>query len=253
VFTYRNVESTNYTTYLKALKKAGCPEPHIRHIVLADVNELFAQRRLQEAIRHDFEWWRANPQPVVASLLREKGEQLAEQQQQLAQKLLGGPVPACVAYWTHVPLTGAVLGALSEKIHMKVQEIWRQRAMSTTADPAASGNAVAAARAGAQMRSELLQILSPEELEEFMIRFSQEAITLRSELRELGPTADEFRKAFSEVEPIDRELQVEYGSVDALAEAQRERYQRRRLEAFQRALAPERYAAYVIACNRVRP
>src|SRR5687767_4412069 len=58
-FTFRDVETTNYLAYLNAVKRAGCPTQHVRHIVLADVDELFAQKKLEEAIRHDFEWWRA--------------------------------------------------------------------------------------------------------------------------------------------------------------------------------------------------
>ena len=190
VFTFRDVESSNYLAYLGTLKKAGCPPQHLRHIVLSDVNELFAQRRIEEAIRHDFEWWRADPQPVVARLLREKGEELADRQQHLAQKLLGAPIPRCLQYWTHVPLTGAVLGALSEKLHAEVQEICRQTMTSGTADPAASNNPVAAARIRAQMRAELIRLLTAEQLEEFVIRYSHESMALRKELGTIGPTAD---------------------------------------------------------------
>ena len=249
--TFRDVETRNYQAYLGALRRAGCPTQHLRHIVLADVDELFAQKRLEEAIRHDFEWWRADFQPIVAGLLREKGQELAEQQQQLTQKLLGPPGLVCAPFWTHVPLTGAVLGALSEKLHVEVQEICRQTMASTAADPAETINLVAVARAREQMRSELLRVLSGEQLEEFLLRYSQQAVALRRELSELQPSADEFRKTFNAVEPIDRELQLEFGSIEALAEGQRERYQRRRTEAVKGALAPERYAAYVLAHNAV--
>jgi hypothetical protein len=102
------------------------------------------------------------------------------------------------------------------------------------------------------MRAALGNVLSAEQLEEFLIRYSQQAVALRKELRELRPTADEFRRSFNVIEPIDRELQLEFGSIDALAAAQRERYELRRREALRRALAPERYAAYMLARNDVR-
>jgi hypothetical protein len=237
----------------------------LRHIVLADIRELFAQKRLQEAIRHDFEWWRAESQPIMASLLREKGRELAEQQQQLAHKLLGGAPdtnPATtfpvlpVLFWNHVPLTGAALGALSEELHAKVQAICSQWTEMTTADPAGrppeSLNAVASARAREQFRAQLAEVLSSEQLEEFLIRYSQHAVALREELRPIQPTPDEFRNVFGATEPLDRELQLEFGSADALADAQRERFLHRRNEAVRRILAADRYAAYLLARNERR-
>jgi hypothetical protein len=257
-FTFRDIESPDYSMYLHTLKQAGCPEEHLRHIVLADVRELFAQKCLQEAIRHDFEWWRAEPEPVVASLLREKGRELAEQQQQLARKLLGAsqePDPA-TAFWSHVPLTGALLGALSEDLHAKVQAICSQWTGMATADPAGrppeSLNPVTAARGREQFRAQLAEVLSTKQLEEFLIRYSQHAVALREELRPIKPTPDEFRSVFGATEPLDRELQIEFGNAGALADAQRERFLRLRNEALRQALAANRYAAYLLARNERR-
>jgi hypothetical protein len=253
---FRHVQTQEYRAYLNALKRAGCPEHHVRRIAVTDVGEFFAQKRLQEAIRHDFEWWCAEPQPVVTALLREKGQELLEQQQRLLKDLLGPTLDTSqVQFWTHVQLSGAVLGALSEKLHEEVQEICRGW-MPASTDPAGSAqesaNPVIAARSREQMRQALASILSREQLEEFLIRYSWHATSLREELRRMKPTADEFRKAFSAVEPIDREMQLQFGNANALGEAQRQRYLHRRNDAMRQVLASERYAAYMLARTEVK-
>jgi hypothetical protein len=68
----------------------------------------------------------------------------------------------------------------------------------------------------------------------------------------MKPTADEFRKAFSAVEPIDREMQLQFGNANALGEAQRQRYLHRRNDAMRQVLASERYAAYMLARTEVK-
>jgi hypothetical protein len=218
---------------------------------MSDVAELFARKRLQEAIRHDFEWWRAEPQAIVASLLREKGEELSDKQRRLVRTLLGTTTEVNpVACWSHVQLTGAVLGALPEKAHEQVQEICRDWVTAPTADPARrDNNPVAAAKSREQLRTDLSKVLTREQLEEFLIRYSHSATLLRAELKNLQPTPAEFRKIFVAVETIDRELQLEYGGIEALADGQRQRHLERRNEAVRQALAPERYHAYMLVQN----
>src|SRR5206468_1966598 len=59
-FNWEQVESEDYLKYLDSLRAVGCPEEKIRYIILADVNELCAKRRVQEAVAHDIQWWRAD-------------------------------------------------------------------------------------------------------------------------------------------------------------------------------------------------
>ena len=50
---------------------------------MADINELFAKKRLKEAVAHDLEWWRSEPELAVAGALQEKGRTLEEQRRAL--------------------------------------------------------------------------------------------------------------------------------------------------------------------------
>ena len=44
-FTWEQVESDDYVTYIENLRKIGCPPATIRDIIVADVNGLYAHRR----------------------------------------------------------------------------------------------------------------------------------------------------------------------------------------------------------------
>src|SRR5687767_12623141 len=48
-FTWHEVESSDYETFIKNLRTIGCPEQTIRDIIVADVDLLFGHRRATEA------------------------------------------------------------------------------------------------------------------------------------------------------------------------------------------------------------
>src|SRR6188508_1706822 len=48
-FTWQQVESPDYAVYVANLRSLGMPNTTIRDIILADVDQLFAQRRREEA------------------------------------------------------------------------------------------------------------------------------------------------------------------------------------------------------------
>ena len=48
LLSWADIESPDYPTYIRNLRNIGCPEPTIRDIVVADVNELFSRRRATE-------------------------------------------------------------------------------------------------------------------------------------------------------------------------------------------------------------
>src|SRR6266850_7173947 len=43
-FSWRELESSDYSTYIANLRDIGCPEQTIRDIIVADVNQLYAQK-----------------------------------------------------------------------------------------------------------------------------------------------------------------------------------------------------------------
>lgn len=255
-FTWREVESDDYRKYLDSLRAVGCPEERVRDIVRADIDEFFAERRVKEAVAHDTQWWKSDRVVIFGNPLEAIGRTLANQRLALVEKLLG--VEAVEqekdrpVFWSSVPLSGAVLGRLSPEKHVAVQEICArsiersqslQWAQINNPQPV---NEVDLARMREQTRSELRKVLTPEEQEEFLLRYSQVSHNLAYELSGINPTPDEFRRIFRAVDPIDHPMQREFGSAAALSPQQRERYEHQRDDAIRGALSPERYQAFLL-------
>jgi hypothetical protein len=254
-FSWQDVESPDYPGYIENLRVSGCPEEKVRYIVLADIADLFAQKRVKEAVAHDIQWWRSEPERMLVNVLQERGRALEEERRELITKLLGAEIAAAekseATFWNSVQLTGPVLGNLPADRHAVVQEICaksmerHQAVFWQRANEGQPLNQVEMAKLREQTRADLRPVINNEEMEEFLLRYSHNAHRLRDELRGVDPTPDEFRKIFRATDAIDHQLQLEYGGPEALGEKQRERYERQRTTAIQEALGPERHLAYL--------
>ncbi|HZO85832.1 MAG TPA: hypothetical protein VFC26_11495 [Verrucomicrobiae bacterium] len=256
-FSWQDVETDAYRTYIESLRAVGCPDDKIRTIVVADVNELFDKRRLQEAVRHDIQWWRPEAQSLaIVNVLQERGRALEEQRAALIAKLLGEEAAtqekSDTLLWSSVQLTGPVLGALAPDVHNEVQDICarsmerHQNYFWTRVNEGQPMNQVEMAKLREQTRSDLRKILNDDQVEEFVLRYSHNASRLREELRGFEPTPDEFRKIFRAIDPLEHQMQLEYGGPEAMSEKQRERFDGQRNEAIREALSPERYQAFLL-------
>ena len=82
-FEWRQLESSNYPTYVANLRTIRCPEQTVRDIVTADVAGLFARKRQEMRIPNSTDsgrWSRTEEANLVAALLGDpmnRGEQLA--------------------------------------------------------------------------------------------------------------------------------------------------------------------------------
>lgn len=252
-FSWLSVESSDYVTYIANLRAIGCPETTVRDIIVADVNQLYARKRNEDAAAQDQEWWRAEASQELQRSILARAGQLEDERRALLTKLLGpkwndGPVPFDSAT---TPLAGPVLGALPEETKKAVRAI---TARSRERLQAYLDELGGLAPAGAEMaklrektRAELAEILNPSQLEEFLLRHSSNASQLRQELKGIEPTPDEFRALFRATDELDRELAQLAGSPGAAALKKREELEKNRLAAIKTALTPERFAAYLTA------
>ncbi len=255
-FSWEDIQSAEYLSYIESLRAVGCPEEKVRVIVLSDINELFAKKKLKSSVEMDQKWWQSESQPMMVNVLQEKGRRLEEERRELIARLLGPETDQREIgeplLWSSIQLTGPVLGNLSPKVHNEVQEICARaldRQQSYSGERSNSGqlmNQVEMAKMREQTRIDLRKVLGPDEVEEFILRYSYNAHNLRIELRGLDPTPEEFRKVFRAVDSLEHQMQLEYGGVEAMGEKQRERYQRQREAAIREALAPHRYQAYLM-------
>src|SRR6185295_20325409 len=88
-FTWDEIESADFPTYIDNLRAIGCPEATIRDIIVADVNQLFTRRRATEVITAEQKWWRSEPDPEVTQMASEKLQALETERRTLLSTLLG--------------------------------------------------------------------------------------------------------------------------------------------------------------------
>src|SRR5262245_34284464 len=255
---WKDLESTNYQAYIRSLRAVGCPEDKVRYIILADINELFYKKRSKEAELHDPQWEKAEPDLMIANALQQKGRQLEEERRSMIEKYLGYEAleneRSETMLWSSVQLTGPVLGSLPTDLHNSVQEVCarsidrHQGAFLARVNDGQGLNQVEMAKLREQTRADLRRLLNAEQLEEFLLRYSHNAHSLRQELSGMNPeaTPEEFRKIFRAIDPLQHQLQLEYGGVEALSQQQRERFERQRDAAIKEVLGTKRYEEYTV-------
>ncbi|MBI2926720.1 MAG: hypothetical protein HYY24_13570 [Verrucomicrobia bacterium] len=224
--TWEMLESEDYPVYIANLRAIGCPESTIRDIIVADVNELYADRRAKEIILPAHQWWRSDPDPAVVAAARETAEALDEERRELLTRLLGPEwdieAKRAADAWASLAestLSGRLLGDLSPESKKAVlgiiadsQRRYREKFEDKPVDP------VEWARIRKETREQLARVLTAEQLEEYLLRYSENADTLREQMRGLDLSPEEFRKVFRLTDAIDQDIQL---SDDAAASAQR--------------------------------
>ena len=254
-FSWQEVESDDYPAYIANLRDIGCPEQTVRDIIIADVNGLYSRKRATEIVTPEQQWWRAEPDTDVVQLATTKSRELDGERRDLLSRLLGpnweGGDLVSLPRPMHpsVLLDGPVLGGLPNDVKQAIQQInarsqdrlttyiEAQRAAGHPPDP------VELAKFRQQTRYELAGALSPAQLEEFLLRYSQNANSLRTELGRLkyfDATADEFRALFRATDSFDQQLALLADSGDPNTAAQRRSFEEQRTAAIKNALGPQR-------------
>ncbi|HEX4645781.1 MAG TPA: LysM peptidoglycan-binding domain-containing protein [Verrucomicrobiae bacterium] len=254
-FSWQQLESPDYPTYIAHLREIGCPEQTIRDIIIADVTQLYAKKRLAELAAADPQWWRSDSDEIGAQAAGERAEVLDRERRALLAGLLGPDweVPNyTLALRYVVGLGGPAFTELSPDAKQSVQDIAarsRQRLQNYMDAQQKDGKAadpVQLARLHQQTRAELAQILNPAQLEEFLLRYSQTAADLRAQLRGVEVTPDEFRTLFRTQDPVEQQL-LSSSDNDATAAQQRAALQKKVEDSLKEVLGPDRYQAYRMA------
>jgi LysM repeat protein len=258
IFSWHEVESPDYPTYIANLREIGCPEQTIRDIIIADVNALFSRRRATELITSDQQWWRSEPDQGLLQSAVEKSAALEEERRSLLTSLLGSswetgdminlPRPTRPG----VVLDGPVLGLLPQETKQALQDISlrsQEKMQAYIEEQVRQGRNVDPAELAKfrqQTRQELGALLSPGQLEEYLLRYSQTAYQMRSQLGQLkyfDASADEFRAMFRVTDALDQRLLAISDDQPNAALARKE-LEEQKENAIKNALGPKRYEEY---------
>jgi len=249
-FTWQELESADYAAYVANLRQIGCPEQTIRDIVIADVNQLYSKRVLEEVPTAEQQWWRTGSDTNFVAAVNVKMQGLDQERRALLATLLGPDWETAVSPpRSLVPLNGPVLGELAPETKSAVQEIVarsQQRTQTYLDAQKAAGRAAEPAelaRLAQQTRTELALVLNPAQMEEFLLRYSDSATALRGQLRGIELTPDEFRKLFRAADPIEQQMQLAAGDDPGKA-AQQTALATQLANLFKGALGAERFQAY---------
>jgi len=257
-FTWREVESADYPTYIANLRDIGCPESTIRDIIVADVNQLYALKRATEVVTPGQEWWHTESGTEVARAAEEKVRALDEERRALLTRLLGpgwettemASSPTVPPPREAVVLDGPVLGVLPADVKQAVQSISvrsQQRIQAYIESAGGKPEAAELARLRQQTRDELARVLTPPQLEEFLLRYSETAHNLRNELGQLrffNATPEEFRALFRARDALDQRIKLYGAGNDPATAGARGALEQQREEAIKNALGPQRFGEY---------
>jgi len=256
---WAHVESPDYETYVANLRSIGCPEQTVRDIIIADVNALYARRRATEIFTPEQEWWRSEPDPAIVKLAAEKLVALDTERRALLTKLLGpdweggdlASLPRPTR--TGVALDGPILGALTTESKQAVESISAraeermQAYLQQMHDAGKTPDPAEMARLRQQTRTELAAVLTPAQLEEYLLRYSQTSTDLRNNLGRLrffNASPEEFRAIFRATDPLDQQIEMLGSATDPITTAQRNSLEQQRDAAIKLALGPDRYLQY---------
>jgi hypothetical protein len=258
LFNWVEVESSEFPTFIANLRRIGCPEQTIKDIILAEVDRLYEKRERTEVVLPDQEWWRSDPETNAVQSAAYQIQALEAEKAALLVELLGPD-------WNHQPetpsgdplrLDGPILSKLSPEIKEAVLKIAVAARDQTTAYLAQKSGAKEEPssqdleRIREQERSELVKILTPEQLEEFQLRYSNGAVQMRQELHGFEANADEFRSIFRIRDSYDRQIQA-LDAKDPASANRRVALQRARDQAVSQVISPERYPLYVMSQDPV--
>lgn len=258
-FSWREIESPNYATYIANLHDIGCPEQTLRDIIIADVNAVYARRRATELLTAEQQWWRSEPDTNVIRAAVQKAQELENERRALLTSLLGSnwetgdlvslPRPSRPA----VVLDGPTLGTLSAETKKAIQEVNArsqdrlQAYLDAQSRAGKSPNPVELAKLRQQTRNDLARLLSPPELEEYLLRYSQSANDLRAQLGQLrffNQTPEEFRAVFRATDALDQRIQLLAEATDPGSVSARKALESQRENAIKTALGAKRYEEY---------
>jgi hypothetical protein len=262
-FHWRQVESTNYATYIANLRAIHCPERVIRSLIAVELEDNYIQQRQQlmapwqgvmwneaaRALRSPEKWFR-QMEPINKEMERKDKEFQAERDR-LLKTLLGDPPPPTPAPPAPPRVADTLSGYLAAAKQSQIQAI-EQKYSKTISEiyqknrgkPAADLQVLVKEQNQFKLQ-EIQTLLTSEEFAEYRLRTSG-AATLRYQVYDFEATPDEWRELIRKKMDFDEAHPIPPGNTPE-ARAQREAWPQslNQLDTqYQSVLGTERFAAF---------
>jgi hypothetical protein len=255
------IESTNYVNYINNLRAFACPEETIRDIIITDIAKVFGKRRaeLVGKGRMDRFWLPTADEGGGDPELQKQLAALDEEQRALVKDLLGVDFQTEIAkYWQDNQLVEQrmygflpaekqeQLKTLNAHYDALQQEIYSKAKGELIPEDEERLRTIEKAK-----EAEMAKLLTPQEMEEYQLRNSPTASTLRTQLAGFQPNEEEFRKIFKLQKTFDDQFNKGFDYTDenqmaAQAKAQQEA-QKALQDEMKKTLGEQRYAEYARA------
>jgi LysM repeat protein len=261
-FSWQELESQDYPTYIKNLREIGCPEQTIRDLIIADVTEMLRQKYQSTTTptKSNPKWWTNRRDPGDQETEAENISRMWAERNEILNQLLGPdwavrqrglavtPDSARRELILATLAVNPVLHALPEDRKLLVAEVL-SAALGPNGGPENYAWTPAAVVAAEKERwARLESQLTPEQLEAAKLHFSEHAENWRSDLDALpgfDVQPEEFRRLYRNTEAIDAQLALLATRDDEAAVKERTALIALRETAIRNALPPERYELYV--------
>lgn len=205
--TWTSLQGEDLSTLAAQLRAAGFPPNVIRSIVAAQISEQFAARR--KALDPDADnrpfWKNQTTDPQVQAARR----QIAREQQKALREVLGdeaeGDDPLSLA--SQRRRLGDVPAAKLPELKQLLRDFDEKRSDLFMGGTMLATDREKLAALEKEQYAAISKLLTPAELEEYDLRASNTANSLRSQLAIFNPTEQEFRAIFKLQRPFDEQYQ----------------------------------------------
>lgn len=259
-FSWRQLESEDYKTYIARLRAIGCPEETIRDLIMADVDNLLAPRLRAVAARtNELKYWQTDEKDLWdverRATIRKQRQDIDFEKRDIVWQLMGIDVVA-----ERLKLQGEEdsqalrLSFLSDEKRSQVRKLldrFGEEEMTIREKITELGGALSESdRAELQglfkeRDQEIAGLLSPAEFEQYQLWYSPPAYKVRDAFFGLEPSEEEFLAIYKLTKAFDEACDRE--NLDANNAATRESWLQAKgeLDAGIRAqLGEERYAEF---------
>ena len=226
-FHWSQIEADDYQTYVKNLRRIGCPEETIRDLVKQDLDKLYDQRKadiLSKAPARKEYWKTGNPSALsrpasatssqMAQLDREKNEVLGDLFGSQGMAAINRPSPLARA--RSQSKSGYAMDFIPEETKAELNTLEREfgsELLKKMAQGASDAQDMAEIRQLRQNRDDRIgTMLTPEQKMEYDLRKSPTAANMRLQMDGFDPSEDEFRDIFGARKSFDDEHGVVPGA-----------------------------------------